>query len=157
MECGRPSPRMHLKQIIDSASFLANQARRLDCGNIAGATVFAIPWTQRRINRVFESYKGDLSIRLRDPLIPWIEYDTGSIGRFCLLWRGYGLRVTVRMLMQNAVCDRCKNWSGAERRIKRGALSARSTEAMRHAAGRFTDSQEFCTWINRRMIQAISN
>ncbi|MBZ5645443.1 MAG: hypothetical protein LAO19_22010, partial [Acidobacteriia bacterium] len=129
-----------MKQIIGVASFLAIQARKIDWGSTAVAAVIALSWAERRINRVFESYKGDLSIRLRDPLIPWIEYDTGSIGRFCLLWRGYGLRVTVRMLMQNAVCDRCKNWSGAERRIKRGALSARSTEAMRHAAGRFTDS-----------------
>ena len=113
-----------------------------------------LPEFERRVNRVFESRKEDLAVRLGDQAALWIG--NHSPARFIVLAKALGLQTALRLVRQNAACDRCRDWDGAERRTEEPSLSAvlRGEVAYRR---RLTDSFEFRERLNRRRRTAIFN
>lgn len=145
---------MHWKNAFDAVQSVARSAHGLSV--FAGA-ILLLPETERRVNRIYESNKGDLAVRLHNPSIPWNEYDIGSMRRFLLLQRGFGFRPTIRMMRQNAVSDRLKNWSGAERRMARGHIGDRLRDGSGPSIKRATDSPEYSALIHSRISKATYN
>jgi hypothetical protein len=139
--------------IINNISGVFHLAAALSA--VAGIAYYS-PEFERRVNVVFESYKEELAVKLHDHSIAWLEYESGSTRRISFLCQGFSFQTTLRLVRQNAACDRCKNWNGAERRITKGSARDRLSAAMGLEIKRFTDSAEFFARMCRRMTsQAI--
>jgi len=148
---------MNLKSTFDTAFSHADAATWLLVLNRAICVTRTIPEIERRINRVFESYTDNLAVKLRDPSVPWRHYDIGPLYRFLALQRGFGVRLTLRMLRQNVVADHCKNYDGADRRVERGSYTDRRPNASNLSAKRRTDSPEYYALLCKRISQAACN
>jgi hypothetical protein len=152
VEDGRRMPSPH--EVVEHFIETARAAIRAPA--IVGA-VFCFPKAERRVNRIFETYKEELAVRLCDPSILWIEYDSGAVRRCFLLHQGLGFWPTLRVLRQNAVSDRCKDWTGAERRIKRGSFRDRVPSNSNGQSNRCTDSPDFVGRMTGRVSHAMDN
>ena len=106
---------------------------------IAGAIPY-LSECERRVNRVFENRKENLAVKLGNRAVPWIGHE--SLARFLVLARRLGLQATVRMVRQNAACDRCKKWNGAERRSEVPSLPT-ILRGEQPFGKRFTDPCDF--------------
>jgi hypothetical protein len=151
---------MSLKSIFDAALSSASAARSIPGLNYIAAVgaIWRLTEIERRINRVFESYKDDLAAKLLDRLIPWLQNDIGTFKRFLMLQRGYGLLRTVRMVRQNVVADQCKNYSGADGRVSlRGSSARRNPNASNPSAKRRTDPPEYYALLCSRISKAACN
>jgi len=148
---------MDFKGIFEATVSLVKAAGAIPGLSVFVGAVWLLPETERRANRVFSSNKEELAVRFRNPLIPWIDHENSPWRRFRKLQEGFGFWRAPRMLWQNAVTDKCRDWSGAERRIRSGVFADRSPDSPNKLTKRETDSPEFIARINRRIAQSSCN